>query len=245
MFGPRPLPPANQPTFSPFMRGPGSGAGMARSSGAAGQFGQFNSMFGGAPQAGMRQSGGLLSRLFGGGGAQAAGSSARGLGGLGGFGGMGSSAGASAGAGPLATLTNAVSNGGGINSVLGLVQNAQKAVQVVQTVGPMVQQYGPLVRSLPQLMAIMRSSDSSDEDETEASDQSNDGIDEENSDQSSEEVIEINKKTTKKKKPVKKTLPAVSPKRKRRKKRTQSQVQISKKKEKSPKKDLPGPKLYV
>ncbi|RNA68889.1 hypothetical protein EBO34_02685 [Alteribacter keqinensis] len=230
MFGPRPLPPGSQSSFSPFMRGPGPGAGMFPVRGAAGPFG--GSAFGPPQQAAMRQGGGLLSRLFGG-GAQAAGSSA---GGFGSFGGFGSSAGAgaSAGAGPLASLTNAVSSGGGINSVLGLVQNAQKAVQVVQTVGPMVQQYGPLVKSLPQLMAIMRASDSDDEsavmDETDHS-----------NDTDNEEVVEINKPA---KVAVSKKKPSFRPVKKRRNrpagKKTEKNPGISKKDDR-----LPGPKLYV
>ncbi|MCK0471546.1 YqfQ family protein [Halalkalibacter sp. APA_J-10(15)] len=85
--------------------------------------------------------GGLLSRLFGlGGGASQT------MGGL-----MGSG------------LSSATGSGMNLTTML---TNAQRIVGLTQQVMPMVQQYGPLIRNMPMIWKIMRSSDSSDDGET-------------------------------------------------------------------------------
>ncbi|MCT8139701.1 hypothetical protein H1D32_19485 [Anaerobacillus sp. CMMVII] len=66
----------------------------------------------------------------------------------------------------------AQAGGGGLNNILGMIQNAQKAIGVVQQVSPMVQQYAPFVKSLPALISMMRNSNSEDSaDESEATEE--------------------------------------------------------------------------
>lgn len=55
-------------------------------------------------------------------------------------------------------LGGASTGGGGITNILNMLQNAQKAIGIAQSVGPMVQQYAPLVKSLPALIGIMKGS---------------------------------------------------------------------------------------
>lgn len=62
-------------------------------------------------------------------------------------------------------LGGAKAGGGGLTNIMGMLQNAQKAVGVFQQFAPLVQQYGPLVKSLPALISIMRNSDDSSEPE--------------------------------------------------------------------------------
>ncbi|MFN7251244.1 MAG: VrrA/YqfQ family protein [Anaerobacillus sp.] len=65
-------------------------------------------------------------------------------------------------------LGGAQAGGGGFTNILGMLQNAQKAIGVFQQVSPMVQQYAPFVKSLPALISMMRNSGSSEsgDDET-------------------------------------------------------------------------------
>jgi hypothetical protein len=65
-------------------------------------------------------------------------------------------------------LGGAQAGGGGFTNILGMLQNAQKAIGVFQQVSPMVQQYAPFVKSLPALISMMRNSSSSEsgDDET-------------------------------------------------------------------------------
>lgn len=74
--------------------------------------------------------------------------------------------GQSGGGGLIAKLFGGAKAGGGGINILGMLQNAQKAVGVFQQISPLVQQYGPLVRSLPALISIMRDNDSSDSTES-------------------------------------------------------------------------------
>ncbi|WP_062046334.1 VrrA/YqfQ family protein [Bacillus sp. JCM 19034] len=108
---------------------------------------------GGAPgslfQGGSGGFGGLLSRLFGigGGATQSMGGAAQSMGGA-----IGSGLASSAGSGMNLTT---------------MLTNAQRIVGLTQQVVPMVQQYGPLIRNMPMIWKIMRSSDNSDEVTTE------------------------------------------------------------------------------
>lgn len=95
-----------------------------------------------------RGGGGLLSRLFGRGGGQAAGTTpfsfpARSIGPPSAGGAAGSSGGL------LRTLTNP-------NALSGFLTNTQKVLNTAQQVGPMIQQYGPLVRNIPSLWKLYR-----------------------------------------------------------------------------------------
>ncbi|WP_332690970.1 VrrA/YqfQ family protein [Halalkalibacter lacteus] len=94
----------------------------------------FHPMAGAGTQA--LRGGGLLSRLFGlgGGATQATGSSM-----MGGF--------------PTAAAS------GGINLTT-ILSNAQRVLGLTQQVVPMIQQYGPLIRNAPTIWRIMRSNDS-------------------------------------------------------------------------------------
>ncbi|WP_246483145.1 YqfQ family protein [Alkalicoccobacillus gibsonii] len=140
IFGPPAGPTPIQPLArSPFMFGPGPGAGMVPPSAFLG---------GPGPQAAsgfMQGAGGrvgLLARLFGGGG------------------------GASAVSG--AAFPTAGASGGsflsGINFT-SILQNTQRIMGITQQVMPMVQQYGPIIRNAPALWRIMRSQSSSDTEE--------------------------------------------------------------------------------
>lgn len=140
IFGPPAGPTPIQPLArSPFMFGPGPGAGMVPPSAFMG---------GPGPQAAsgfMQGAGGrvgLLARLFGGGG------------------------GASAVSG--AAFPTAGASGGsflsGINFT-SILQNTQRIMGITQQVMPMVQQYGPIIRNAPALWRIMRSQPGSDADE--------------------------------------------------------------------------------
>ncbi|MCM3712855.1 YqfQ family protein [Halalkalibacter oceani] len=129
------------PPFGPIpMQPPPAMGGMMSQAGSfapgAGQFGQFPAA--GLMGGGQAVRGGLLARLFGGG-----------AGGIGGAVGLGPGSAAA----------------GGINWTT-MLTNAQRVLGLTQQVVPMVQQYGPLVRNLPTIWRIMRSS--SDEQETAA-----------------------------------------------------------------------------
>lgn len=139
IFGPPAGPTPIQPLpRSPFMFGPGPGAGM----------GPPSAFFGGpGPQAasGLMQGAGgrvgLLARLFGGGGASAVSGSA---------------------------FPTASASGGsflsGINFT-SILQNTQRIMGITQQVMPMVQQYGPIIRNAPALWRIMRSQPSAEAEE--------------------------------------------------------------------------------
>ncbi|OIJ16127.1 hypothetical protein BKP35_03890 [Anaerobacillus arseniciselenatis] len=72
--------------------------------------------------------------------------------------------------GKLLGGAQAGAGGGGLTNIVGMLQNAQKAIGIFQQVSPLVQQYGPLVKSLPALINIMRSNgNEDDEQKTEAS----------------------------------------------------------------------------
>ncbi len=60
----------------------------------------------------------------------------------------------------------AQAGGGGITNIVGMLQNAQKAIGVFQQISPLVQQYGPLIKSLPALISIMRGSGNPDDEES-------------------------------------------------------------------------------
>jgi outer membrane biosynthesis protein TonB len=66
-----------------------------------------------------------------------------------------------------ANSMSSIASGQGLNmgQVFGMVQNAQKVIQTVQTVGPIVQQYGPLLKSLPQILQILKTSSANEEEE--------------------------------------------------------------------------------
>ncbi|WP_100488621.1 VrrA/YqfQ family protein [Sporolactobacillus pectinivorans] len=66
--------------------------------------------------------------------------------------------------GILSTLLNSGSgqSGGGINLV-GMLMNAQKAIQTAQTMIPMVQQFGPLIKNAPAILSVLRSMQTSEE----------------------------------------------------------------------------------
>lgn len=91
------------------------------------------------PQTGMR--GGLLSRLFGKGGAS------------GGMGLRSSSVGPMGAARGGGGLLQALSNPTAIN---GFLTNTQKVLNTASQVGPMIQQYGPLVKNLPAMWKIYK-----------------------------------------------------------------------------------------
>lgn len=40
--------------------------------------------------------------------------------------------------------------------LLGMIENAQKVIKVIQTVGPVVQKYEPIVRNLPSMISILK-----------------------------------------------------------------------------------------
>ncbi len=71
------------------------------------------------------------------------------------------------GSSAVSNATSTLTSGQGMNlgQMIGMVQHAQKAIQTVQTVGPIIQQYGPMVKALPQLMQLLsaqsKNSDSS------------------------------------------------------------------------------------
>ncbi|MFK3937652.1 VrrA/YqfQ family protein [Alkalihalobacillus sp. NPDC078783] len=141
IFGPPAGPTPIQPLArSPFMFGPGPGAGMVPPSAFLG---------GPGPQAAsgfMQATGGrvgLLARLFGGGGGASA---------------MSGAAFPTAGASGGSFLS-------GINFT-SILQNTQRIMGITQQVMPMVQQYGPIIRNAPALWRIMRSQPSSDVEET-------------------------------------------------------------------------------
>jgi hypothetical protein len=62
----------------------------------------------------------------------------------------------------------------GAPGFMGMIQNAEKMIQVAQTVKPMIEQYGPLAKNLPSMLQLLKEyqnySSSSDEkqDETES-----------------------------------------------------------------------------
>lgn len=124
-------------------------------------------------------------------------------------------------------LGGAQAGGGGLNNILGMLQNAQKAIGVYQQVSPMVKQYAPFVKSLPALISMMRGSNSDSEQEEEATENL------------AKEAKEVKKKPLKKKGNSKSS--------KNTKKLTKKPTQVTQRK-KSPKeisKGLPAPKLYI
>ncbi|MCD8500656.1 MAG: YqfQ family protein, partial [Bacillaceae bacterium] len=95
----------------------------------------------------------------------------------------------------LAKLLGGSQAGGGMTSLLNILQNAQKAVGAVQTVAPMVQQYYPIVKSIPAMIAMMKSND----DDT--SNQKEESIDNTNLENTEKvEIAEENELTNKNKK---------------------------------------------
>ncbi|WNF37736.1 VrrA/YqfQ family protein [Bacillaceae bacterium IKA-2] len=116
--------------------------------------------------------------------------------------------------------------GGGITSIINMLQNAQKAIGTLQSVAPFVQQYGPLVKSLPALISAMTSSGSSAE---EASDDHNEIVKDSHSNNTKKKSTTMT--PTKKKANIKK-----------------SRKQQKKSKKSAPKsisKGIPAPKLYI
>ncbi|HJV17303.1 MAG TPA: VrrA/YqfQ family protein [Bacillales bacterium] len=87
----------------------------------------------------MGQGGGLLSRIFGRGNA----------GGMSRLGGMAGTP----GAGSSGSIMQALSNPGGLTSIL---NNTQQVLKTAQTISPMIQQYGPLVKNLPAMWKLFR-----------------------------------------------------------------------------------------
>lgn len=126
-------------------------------------------------------------------------------------------------------LGGAKAGGGGITNIVSMLQNAHKAIGVVQSVGPMVQQYAPLVKSLPALVSFMRnsSSDNSSEDSSEIS----------SNDNSSEKIqVSKGKKSKQSKLPTNKT---------RRSSKLRQPSQSKPNKQKQEMNGIPAPKLYI
>jgi hypothetical protein len=147
----------------------------------------------------MGQSGGLLSKLFGG----------------------------------------AQGGGGGLTNILGMLQNAQKAIGVFQQVSPMVQQYAPFVKSLPALISMMRNSGSSEESEETEAVESSEGASKSTSKSKSSGKQGKKRKKTPKKIGVtntKKTATTRSKKLKTQRKTKQAKEIVN---------GLPAPKLYI
>ncbi|MGO4887205.1 VrrA/YqfQ family protein [Anaerobacillus sp. MEB173] len=81
------------------------------------------------PQSGVpMQSGGLLSRLFGG----------------------------AARTGVPAGFTGSAAPAGGMSNLLGMLQHAQRAFGVYQQVKPMIDQYGPIIRNVPTMYRALK-----------------------------------------------------------------------------------------
>lgn len=126
-------------------------------------------------------------------------------------------------------LGGAKAGGGGLTSILNMLQNTQKTIGALQSFGPMIQQYGPLVKSLPTFISAMKASGSSDDvaNETENKvvkiDSASKGIQ-----QKPSTKTRSNKKATTKKSHNK----------------TQ-QKKLSKKNTKEISKGIPAPKLYI
>lgn len=125
-------------------------------------------------------------------------------------------------------LGGAQAGGGGLNNILGMLQNAQKAIGVYQQVSPMVKQYAPFVKSLPALISMMRGSSSDQEETTE-------------NEEDIEPKEEVKKKPNKKNK---KTNRKISNSTKKATKKT-AQTKLKKKLQKEISKGLPAPKLYI
>lgn len=124
-------------------------------------------------------------------------------------------------------LGGAQAGGGGLTNIVGMLQNAQKAIGIFQQVSPLVQQYGPLVKSLPALINIMRSSgNEEDEQKIEPSTPN------ESNSEPKLKTEQVKKKKTTKKKGKQKKAPA----KKMSTKKTNS-TEIGN--------DIPAPKLYI
>ncbi|WP_161568272.1 VrrA/YqfQ family protein [Anaerobacillus alkaliphilus] len=152
----------------------------------------------------MGQSGGLLSKLFG--GAQA--------------------------------------GGGGFTNILGMLQNAQKAIGVFQQVSPMVQQYAPFVKSLPSLISMMRNTGGSEDNELEPTE----SIAIEDDDNEKESYNEVKVRKKKKKKSSNNIKIKEKPVQKSTKKNTRTQSKQRDKNSNQPTKStgsIPAPKLYI
>nr|WP_194269172.1 VrrA/YqfQ family protein [Anaerobacillus isosaccharinicus]QOY36167.1 hypothetical protein AWH56_000255 [Anaerobacillus isosaccharinicus] len=128
-------------------------------------------------------------------------------------------------------LGGAQAGGGGLNNILGMLQNAQKAIGVYQQVSPMVKQYAPFVKSLPALISMMRGSNSEQE-------ETNENVAVEDI-----EIEEDVKKKTKKKKSKKDNSKTSNIKKNATKKPTKDKQK--KKSQKEISKGLPAPKLYI
>ncbi len=207
------------PFRGPFQGMPGGGLPRAPM-GVPANMGQFTGrpMGFGAPgrfpvQAGNASRGGFLSKLLGGlngGQGQAAGFAAR----PGMFGAMNPQAGqfantlaggqqAAGGSGMLSNLVSGASaaNGGGVMSTLSNVQNA---LNMAQSAMPLVQQYGPMVKNIPALWQMMKTFNSSgEEDETDILDSSEEEEDEDESLDFLESDEDISSEKENKKKPPK------------------------------------------
>lgn len=123
-------------------------------------------------------------------------------------------------------LGGAQAGGGGLNNILGMLQNAQKAIGVYQQVSPIVKQYAPFVKSLPALISMMRGSNSDSEQE-----------------ESTENVANENKEVKKKAKKKKGNNKSSKNTKKVTKKPAQDTPRKKSLKEIS--KGLPAPKLYI
>ncbi|KGX87896.1 hypothetical protein N784_12360 [Pontibacillus litoralis JSM 072002] len=89
------------------------------------------------------RSGGLLSRLFGGGST---------------IGNMGPMANATSG-----LMSGTTSAGGGLT---GMLNNVQQGLKLAQTAAPMVQQYGPMIKNAPTMFKLMKLMNEPDEEGT-------------------------------------------------------------------------------
>ncbi|MDM5189998.1 VrrA/YqfQ family protein [Bacillus sp. DX4.1] len=73
--------------------------------------------------------------------------------------------------GPAEVASGAGGIGGFFSNLLsnptGMLNNVEKAVQVAQSVGPVVEQYGPIVRSIPSIVKILTSRKGATEEQTE------------------------------------------------------------------------------
>lgn len=93
--------------------------------------------------------------------------------------------------GMLSRILPGAAGQGGMD-MMGMIQNVQKVMQAADTIKPMVQQYGPMVKQLPEMIALFKeyqnSGDTSDDSEEEETD---------------EEPVKTKKKTNKSKAPKK------------------------------------------
>lgn len=98
----------------------------------------------------------------------------------------------------LGSATSTLTSGQGMNigQMIGMVQNAQKVIQTIQTVGPIVQQYGPFVKALPQMMKILSNNSTNDNQDTEQEEEQD-----AKQDTTKNQPVETTKKSTSNKQP--------------------------------------------